>query len=85
MTLSDMRSTVQLRVNGTAHSVTVGLDETLLDVLRRELKLFGAREGCGIGMCGACTVIVNGKPMSACLMLSESLGGFGHHHNRGAR
>ena len=51
-------------MNGGRYRVQAGLDETLLDVLRRELKLFGVREGCGIGMCGACTVLVDNKPMS---------------------
>lgn len=62
---------LNLHVNGRERSVTAALDETLLDVLRRELQLFGVREGCGIGMCGACTVLVDGRPMSACLMLAS--------------
>lgn len=61
---------LELQVNGGRYRVQAGLDETLLDVLRRELKLFGVREGCGIGMCGACTVLVDNKPMSSCLMLA---------------
>jgi len=71
MSFSLNASPVRLHVNGSTCSVLARLDETLLDVLRRELKLFGAREGCGIGMCGACTVLVDGKPMSACLMLAS--------------
>ena len=43
---------------------------TLLDVLRKDFKLFSVREGCGIGMCGACTVLIDGKPVSSCLMLA---------------
>jgi carbon-monoxide dehydrogenase small subunit/isoquinoline 1-oxidoreductase alpha subunit/xanthine dehydrogenase YagT iron-sulfur-binding subunit len=39
-------------------------------VLRDQLKLFGAREACGVGMCGACTVLLDGKPVSGCLMLA---------------
>jgi aerobic-type carbon monoxide dehydrogenase small subunit (CoxS/CutS family) len=71
MSVSPSHSTVEIYVNGSAYTVLAALDETLLDVLRRELKLFGAREGCGIGMCGACTVLADGKPMSACLMLAS--------------
>ena len=64
------RKLVTLRVNGLEHEVAVKPTQTLLDALRGELKLFGAREGCGIGMCGACTVLVDGEPMSTCLMLA---------------
>jgi carbon-monoxide dehydrogenase small subunit len=65
-----VKQIVQLKVNGLAHEVAVEPHHTLLEVLRRDFKLFGAREGCGIGMCGACTVLVEGKPVSSCLMLA---------------
>jgi aerobic carbon-monoxide dehydrogenase small subunit len=71
MTLSEVSARVTLVVNGEKRTLTVSLEETLLDILRRELKLFGVREGCGIGMCGACTVLVGGQPMSSCLMLAS--------------
>lgn len=57
-----------LRVNGRAYQVKARTHHTLLEVLRRDLQLFGAREGCGIGMCGACTVLADGKPVSSCLL-----------------
>lgn len=59
-----------LRVNGREHRVRARSHHTLLEVLREELKLFGVREACGVGMCGACTVLADGKPVSACLMLA---------------
>ncbi len=59
-----------LRVNGADHSVEARTDEPLLGVLRRELGLASLRETCGIGVCGACTVLVDGLPMSACLLLA---------------
>lgn len=59
-----------LRVNGREHTVRARPHHTLLEVLRGELKLFGVREACGVGMCGACTVLADGKPLSACLLLA---------------
>lgn len=69
-----MKKIVRLRVNGWEREVAVQPHHTLLDVLRREFKLFSVREGCGIGMCGACTVLVDGKPLSSCLMLAGVAG-----------
>ncbi len=56
-----------LRVNGKAHRVSVTADDTLLDVLRRDLHYASCRETCGLGVCGSCTVMVDGRAVSACL------------------
>ncbi len=61
---------LRLRVNGTEHEVEARPDEMLLEVLRRELGLLSVRETCGIGVCGACTTLVDGEPISACLLLA---------------
>jgi carbon-monoxide dehydrogenase small subunit/isoquinoline 1-oxidoreductase alpha subunit/xanthine dehydrogenase YagT iron-sulfur-binding subunit len=66
----DGKMTLTLQVNGRTHRVKARMHHTLLEVLRRELKLFGTREGCGVGMCGACTVLMDGKPVSGCLLLA---------------
>jgi aerobic-type carbon monoxide dehydrogenase small subunit (CoxS/CutS family) len=65
-----------LRVNGQDYVVAAGSERTLLNVLREELGLVGAREGCGIGMCGACTVLVNGRAVSSCLLLAVQAQGW---------
>jgi aerobic-type carbon monoxide dehydrogenase small subunit (CoxS/CutS family) len=59
-----------LHVNGEPHEVEARTDESVLAVLRRELGLLSVRETCGIGVCGACTVLVDGAPMSGCLLLA---------------
>jgi carbon-monoxide dehydrogenase small subunit/isoquinoline 1-oxidoreductase alpha subunit/xanthine dehydrogenase YagT iron-sulfur-binding subunit len=59
-----------LNVNGVDHVVRARAHHTILEVLRSELGLTGPREGCGVGMCGACTILVDGKMMSGCLLLA---------------
>jgi len=58
-----------LNVNGSMHEIQ-NETRTLLEVLRDDLGLVGAKEGCSVGMCGACTVLVDGKPISGCLTLA---------------
>ena len=69
-----MKALVTLNVNGVEHEVAVQTHHTLLEVLRNELKLFSVREGCGIGVCGACTVLLDGEPTSSCLLLASLVG-----------
>jgi aerobic-type carbon monoxide dehydrogenase small subunit (CoxS/CutS family) len=66
-----MKQIIKLKVNGSEEEKAVHTHHTLLEVLRAEFKLFGAREGCAIGMCGACTVLLDGKPASSCIMLAS--------------
>jgi len=61
-----------LNVNESRHDVEPGT-RTLLEVLRDDLGLVGTKEGCGIGMCGACTVLIEGKPVSGCLILAAQV------------
>lgn len=60
---------VTIKVNGTMRTASVPPETTLLNLLRDQFNLTGAKLGCDVGDCGACTVIVDGKPVNACLML----------------
>ena len=66
---------MKLTVNGLAHEIDAEPDTPLLYVLRDDLGLNGAKFGCGLGQCGACTVIVDGKPVLSCVMPIMMLGG----------
>ncbi|MGE5519507.1 MAG: (2Fe-2S)-binding protein [Candidatus Dadabacteria bacterium] len=64
-----------LNVNGVKHEVSVDPDVELLTVLRDNLDLTGTKYGCGEGACGACTVLINGKPVRSCITPVSSLAG----------
>jgi aerobic-type carbon monoxide dehydrogenase small subunit (CoxS/CutS family) len=64
-----------LNVNGVARRVRAAPRHTLVDVLRDELSLSSVRESCGVGMCGACTVLLDGEPVSGCLVLAAAAEG----------
>ena len=62
-------------LNGSKIKLKVKSNETLLDVLRHRLKLTGSKKGCNTGECGACTVLMNGKPVNSCLILAPKANG----------
>ncbi len=66
---------VKLRVNGYWVDVDVEPHETLLNLLRDKLKIRSVKYGCGIGECGSCTVLLNDKPVTSCLVLAAGLDG----------
>ena len=61
---------IRFTLNGTAIAVAVAPHVSLIDLLRDRFDLFGARESCGQGLCGCCTVVVDGKAVSSCLYLA---------------
>ena len=63
-----MKVDVRLTVNGTLHEISVEPRKTLLAALREGLSLTGTKEGCSTGDCGACTVLLDGKPVTSCLV-----------------
>ena len=65
-----MTRVIRLVVNDTSHEVDVPTYRTLLDCLRNDLRLTGSKEGCGVGVCGACTVLLDGKMISSCIALA---------------
>jgi aerobic-type carbon monoxide dehydrogenase small subunit (CoxS/CutS family) len=64
-----MRELITLHVNGEQHEIAVVPHHTLLEVLREDLGLTGTKHGCELGECGACTVLIDGVPILACLTL----------------
>src|SRR5215211_7874467 len=64
-----------MRVNGTEHRLKVDPRTTLLDALREHLHLTGSKKGCGLGQCGACTVLMDGKRVKSCLSLAALVEG----------
>ena len=72
---SDRHRAIVLKVNGEEHPVAVKDGETLLDVLRDKLRLTGTKKGCDQGVCGACTVLIDGEPKNSCLLLAAACRG----------
>ena len=70
-----MKRQIELTVNGVKEEILVAPNELLLNVLREQLGLTGAKYGCGIGECGSCTVLVDGEPVLACLTLAVGVSG----------
>jgi len=65
-----MKKNVNLKVNGEDYPVAIDVKDRLLDVIRDKIGLTGTKEGCGTGECGACTVLIDGIPINACLYLA---------------
>lgn len=69
------RFQIQTTINGRNYALDIAPNQTLLDLLRDELGLTGTKRGCEVGECGACTVLMNGKAVNACLVLAPQIDG----------
>ncbi|HUG74236.1 MAG TPA: (2Fe-2S)-binding protein [Acidimicrobiia bacterium] len=72
--MSDTR-TIRTTLNGEERDVEIRDNQTLLDLVRDELSLTGSVEGCGVGVCGSCTVLIDDGPVSSCLTLATNVEG----------
>ena len=70
-----MKRDITLRINNRDESFTIDDADTLLEVLRDRCKFWSVREGCGVGACGTCTVLLDGQPVSACFLLAARAAG----------
>jgi carbon-monoxide dehydrogenase small subunit len=75
MTSTPIKQTVRVTVNGNPYSAEVPTYRTLVDFLRYDLGLTGTKETCSVGVCGACTVVLDGKMISSCLTLAVRVDG----------
>ena len=70
-----MTRDITLTINQRVESLTIDDADTLLEVLRDRCKLWSVREGCGVGACGTCTVLLDGQPVSSCFLLAARADG----------
>jgi aerobic carbon-monoxide dehydrogenase small subunit len=70
-----MTREIILHINGREEKIAVQNADTLLEVLRDRFKLWSVREGCGVGACGSCTVLLDGQPVSSCFLLAVRAAG----------
>jgi carbon-monoxide dehydrogenase small subunit len=70
-----MTREIAIRLNGREQKIQVEEADTLLEVLRDRFKLWSVRESCGVGACGSCTVLLDGRPVSSCFLLAVRVAG----------
>jgi carbon-monoxide dehydrogenase small subunit len=70
-----LKRPIEVTINGERHELALEPYRSLLDVLRNEVGLTGTKKGCDVGDCGACTVLLDGKPVNSCLVLGVEAGG----------
>jgi carbon-monoxide dehydrogenase small subunit len=68
-----MKKTISFRLNGKGYTIEADPCDRMLDILRNDLALCGTKEGCGVGECGACTVVLNSEAVTSCLVLAAQM------------